>query len=66
MFSSDPIPLPHHCFKILLNLVNAKPGSDNVSNFTNNFKRQHWLLHEINILQNYYCYAKPKGNRTAL
>lgn len=34
MFSSDPIPPPHHCFKILLNLANAKPVSDNISNFT--------------------------------
>lgn len=34
MFTSDPIPPPHHCHKILFNLVNAKPGSDNISDFT--------------------------------
>lgn len=34
MFSSDHIPLSHLCFKILLNLVSTKPGSDNISNFT--------------------------------
>ena len=34
MFTSGPIPTPHHCYKILFNLVNAKPALDNISDFT--------------------------------